>query len=247
MKRLIYLVPLLCVLCVGQGILIRSGAAVASGNTWTTSSGWSATGVSSGQISCTNAPGQQCPAVTVPATVAGDLLYVEQIYGGTGGQLSSGSGGGTWVFPANCNNSIASAGSLSCGYVLSATGGVTSITMTLNAGNAVELHFRSYHPSSTTAVAETVPAATTNAACSNNCTTPTVTLTGTSDVVIAAMANQLSNCSVAAPYGNYAAPSGDGIADNLNTASGTGATFSQASVCPSTNNGIATLSTVAFK
>jgi hypothetical protein len=216
----------------------------ACGNTWTTSTGWSATGATSSTgVACTPA----CPAVTVPTTVAGDLIYVQVVSSTNAFTISSGSAGaGTWVIPANCVSS-GGTGELACAYVLSATGGVTTITITMSGSITATISIRSYHPSSTTAVAETVPAANSSAGCSNNCTTPSVTLTGTSDLIVAAISAGDTGCSVASPYGNFTAPSGDGIADQFNATSGTGATFTQGTSCPTAASAAAGMTTVAFK
>ena len=79
-------------------------------------------------VSCTPA----CPAITVPSTGSGNLLFMAFAATTSGVYLSSISGGGTWVTPASCQISATGlAQAQSCAYVLSSTGSVTSITPTL--------------------------------------------------------------------------------------------------------------------
>lgn len=252
MRTLISLIILLSITAstYGQSSLPLTGAgagkASGAGNTWTTSSGWAAAGTTSASLTCNPNP---CTAVTVPATVAGDLLFISS-FGPSGNNYApaSISAGGTLVVSANCSTNTGPSGSIGCGWVLSATGGVTSIAVTMNiVATGIVLNFRSYHPSSTTAVAETVPAATNNASCSNNCVTPTVTLTSSSDLLIAFGIFGNTGCSAASPYGNTATPNSGLIADRFNTSSGTGATFTQGTACPTAAAGDAIMSTVAFK
>lgn len=175
-------------------------------------------------------------AVTVTSTTAGNLLVALAFESSTAQiQLSAGSAGGSWVFPSNCRAfQSSSTGSTSCGYVLSATGGVTSITMTTSSAPSTTyaIVINEYHSTVGSVAAETVPAGTTSASCSNNCTTASITVTGSADVLIAGIATGNTGCSVGSPWGNFSAPSGDGMGDNISTASGTGATFTQGTSCP---------------
>jgi hypothetical protein len=249
-KLLFFLLALcLCASAAAQQILPQIFQTQPSGggsNTWTTSTGWSTTGTTSSSLTCSPA----CTAMTVPTTVVGDLVTIELFNVAGGVSISSVSGGGTWVVPGgtSCNASQAGAGHVHCAFMLGAASAVTSITITMTGSQGGNFfNIRSYHPSSTTAVAETVPAGTTSSSCSNNCNAPSVTLTGTSDVIVSTIATGDSGCSAASPFGNFTAPDGDGMADNLNTSSGTGAVFTQGNSCPTAAASSAAMNTVAFK
>ena len=85
--------------------------------------------------------GQTCTpsgcTLTIPATAAGNLLFLES-GDGSGTFITSVSGGGTWVVPSGPNtcrlaSSIAGQNmSASCAYVLSSTAGATSLTITMS-------------------------------------------------------------------------------------------------------------------
>lgn len=232
-----------------QQVIGSSPYPSAAGNTWTTSSGWSATGTTLAGGTCTNT----CSAWTIPSTVAGDLLFFEG-YSTSNVTGVSFSAGGSWVFPANCNVTDASTAEVFCGYVLSATGGVTSLQLTISSASNIVANFRSYHPSNATAVAETIPAASFVTNCGTTatpCNAPSVTLTGTSDLLISAVTFQTNGCNTI-NFSNFTAPSGDGLADKFNTSSGTGAAFRQATStgnCGTATYGLANaaMTTVAFK
>jgi len=232
------IVTTLFVVLLGQFVAtVPATSSVAAGNTWTTSSGWSAAGVTASGVNCSALP---CAAITIPSTVSGDLLYIQMFAGGRAIQAGSTSVG-TIVAPANCTSSP-----LSCGYILSETGGQTSIQINLdNVISSAEFVIRSYHPSATTAVAETVPAA--NSTTCSTCSAPTATLTGTSDIVISAFDGGWYVCSVGSPFGNLFTDAGFGLSDNFNTSSGTGGVFVQGSSCPTPNSDVGTSTTVAFK
>ena len=191
--------------------------------------------------------------ITVASTTSGNQLVAVAWTptSTTGKNLSAAGSGGTWVFPANCaafNN--ASTGEVSCGYTLSATGGVTSIVLTVAAtpsGTWAALIYE-YHSSAGGVAVETVPAGTSTGAgtCSTACTAPNVTLAGSADVVIGAIATGNTACSVSSPYGDFTAPQGDGFADNLNTSSGTGANFTQGTACPTAAAARAAAISIAF-
>lgn len=80
------------------------------------------------EISCPITAGDdKACVVTIPSTHAGNLLVGYAITA-TNHTIASVSGGGTWVL---CGSSCQS-GAIDGAYVLSATGGVTSVTMTIN-------------------------------------------------------------------------------------------------------------------
>lgn len=77
-----------------------------------------------------------CGAITIPSVTAGNLIFVtEADQAGTGNfTLSTLTGAGTAVIPANCHQNTAAGQEweLNCGYVLSGTGAATTITPTLS-------------------------------------------------------------------------------------------------------------------
>jgi hypothetical protein len=136
---------------------------------------------SAGQVSCS----PSC-TLTVPSTGSGHLLFlVEGDTGSNHRQISSVSGGGTWVVPSgagtcNANNTI------SCAYVLSSSSGVTSVTVTLT-GSTTTAGFTWWEFSRTTG-SFTLD---TQGAKSQTGTTlpvsPTITCSGSNDIVISAV------------------------------------------------------------
>ena len=232
---------LFCAAQHGNQAAMATPAPVAAATTWTLASH-----STSGNLTCS----PTCTAYSLGFTgQIGDVLLVFA-YTGANKHLSSGNTGyGTWVFPANCNiYQSSSTGTVSCGYVI-LTATVTSITMTMNVNqsNPIIIDVRAYHSTAGGIVAESVPTPTTSSSCSNNCVAPTVSLTGTADVVVSSIATGNTGCSAASPFANFSAPSGDGVADHLNTSSGTGATFTQGTSCPTAAASAAGMVSIAFK
>lgn len=161
-------------------------------------------------------------------------------------------GFGTWVFPANCAEfQSAGTGEVSCGYVI-LTSTTTSITMSMNIGSTVNtvLDVREYSSTLGTPAVETVPAPVGSASCGASgtpCNAPAVTVSGSNDVIVSAIATGDSACNANSPFGNFSAPTGDGIADNINTATGTGGAFTQGTACPTAVNAAAGMISLAFK
>ena len=77
-----------------------------------------------------------CPAITIPATTAGDLLYVES--GNLGSHIASISGGGSWTVNPSCAISMSQAGNdnLSCAYLLSVAANTTTLNITMSGSAA---------------------------------------------------------------------------------------------------------------
>lgn len=77
-------------------------------------------------------------AYTLGSTTSGNLLFMQTAALISGYYISSVSGGGTWVVPSGCqiHDPTTYVSSMSCAYVLSATGGTTSITITMNGSNS---------------------------------------------------------------------------------------------------------------
>jgi hypothetical protein len=248
--RTIIILLLLSPLALAQYTIPQStGATAASGggggNTWTTSTGWSASGTTTASLTCSPA----CPAITIPTSVIGDAIAIVLFNGAGGVSVASGTGPGTVSVPT-CEANQASAGHLNCAYVIT-TSATTTLNLTLNGSQGGNIfNIRSYHPSSTTPIAETVPTGTTSTSCgttATKCNAPNVTLVGTSDVVVSAISTADTGCSVTAPFGNFASPAGDGMGDNLNTSSGTGGAFIQGNSCPTGANAAASMVSLAFR
>lgn len=122
--------------------------------------------------------------VTLTSTTAGSLLAFGLVSQNTPAQtFVSISAGGTFVHPGTCSFQSTSNLYVDCGYVLAATGGVTSITVTLSGtfGGAIEIDEVSY----TGAGAITLDGTPTGNALTTctSCAVVPLTITGTSDYV----------------------------------------------------------------
>src|ERR1039458_9614283 len=176
-----------------------------------------------------------CPTETISSTGAGDLLFVAALNTGNGtataniASISCTPSCGTWVYPgAACRAwSHVSAGE-DCAYVLSSSAGAKSITVTMSATSNLSqsLSFREYHSTAGAFGLSGGPSAGMVSACTT-CLTPNISVTG-NNVVIAGGSPDNGFTAMAAPFGNVQIDSfGAIIGDNLNTASGTGATLTQ--------------------
>jgi Ig-like domain-containing protein len=73
-------------------------------------------------------------SLSIPATGSGHLLYIEAA-DMTSSHISSISGGGSWIVPTGsntCQIMLSGSDALSCGYVLSSTAGVSSLSVTMS-------------------------------------------------------------------------------------------------------------------
>ena len=176
-----------------------------------------------------------CPTETISSTGAGDLLFVAALNTGNGtataniANISCTPSCGTWVYPgAACQAwSHLSAGE-DCAYVLSSSAGAKSITVTMSATSNLSqsLSFREYHSTAGAFGLSGGPSAGLVSACTT-CLTPNISVTG-NNVIIAGGTPDNGFTAMAAPFGNALIDSYEAIiGDNLNTASGTGATLTQ--------------------
>lgn len=144
---------------------------------------YTCTGTNTTTVNCT---------VKTAATTAGNLLILmSSIYskGSSGPVVSSASGGGTWTHCPNGAASVSySSGSwnaVDCGYILSASGGATSVTLSwtgsFTAAN-VDLELVEVHRSTGTATYDNGNLAET-ASCAS-CSAPALSLTGSSDFIM---------------------------------------------------------------
>lgn len=188
------------------------------------------------KITCGNV--SSC-AITVTSTGAGNLLVGSALIIDTAGNLQSISGGSS-VHPANCLATDSGAsGSSDVAYILSATGGSTSITFTFNGTftiGVIQLWEFSY--SSGPAVFDLCN----NRDQSTNSASPLgvslTALTGSNDVFIQQGLFVGTVSAVTTYTGNF--PNGNGMAYLLNSTNGTAPTWTQS---PS---GRAALSGIAF-
>lgn len=201
--------------------------------------------VNTGSGACNGGAGADCPALTVSATGAGNVGVIMLLNAqASGHNIASVSGGGTWVIPAAsaCELGNNNEGDVSCAYILSLTGGVTSITVTMNAASTLtDVTYWEYSVSPGPALLDTTGTVR-NTSASTSQTCNTLTLTGTKDIIVSGIVNSAGNVSsVASPYGNLLATSFKGASDNENTAVGTGPTYTLAS------SGTAICSAIAIK
>jgi hypothetical protein len=194
-----------------------------------------------------------CPAITTTAIGAGDLLFVSATNTGNGSATSNitsiscaPNSCGTWVLPGSlCQQWSANTGGISCAYVLSSTAGATSVTVTMSASTTeAALYLREYHTTSAGGFSYDSAASNLITTACTSCVTPSLTLSGTDDVVIAGGTPNHGFSAMNSPYGDVQVDAAEGtiIGDVLNTASGAGATITQGSVA-----GTAAVYTIAFK
>jgi hypothetical protein len=77
-------------------------------------------------------------AYTINSAASGNLLFMQTAALVSGYYISSISGGGTWVIPSSCqiHDPTTYVSSMACAYNLSATGGTTSLTITMTGINS---------------------------------------------------------------------------------------------------------------
>ena len=150
--------------------------------------------------------GSSACVVTIPSTTAGNALVAAAITGlTTGNPATTGSGGGTWVHPTGCS-AFASPGSVDFLYLLSVTGGTTSVTINVTTSNAFYgVAIWEVSRGTGTAAYDTCNTATTSTC--TTCATPTLTFTGSNDAVF----------EVGNPDNNISAISGTGYSFDTNS------------------------------
>jgi hypothetical protein len=207
------------------------------------------------QITCS----PTCPAFSINPTGADDLLFVAAVGTGDGHNNQTNIGSiacanasgpascGTWVQPGApvCQGWNSNGGGVDCGYVLSASPGITSVTVTMSSYTPYgTVYFREYQTTEPTGFRFDVGATAFNSTGCDSCVTPGLSLSDANDVVIASGAPQSSFTGIDAPYGDVETEpfTLSVIGDVLNTASGAGATLTG----NGTSNNQATLFTIAF-
>ncbi len=202
---------------------------------WTFNSSRSATAACSGS-SC---------SITVPSTTSGDTgVIMVATDSTTQSTISSISGGGTGTIPTGCAAVDSSAGGVALAFIPALSSGVTSITVNLNnSPGAWTIDFRDYTSSGGSVTQDGSCGASSLSSCTS-CVAPAATgLSGTSDVVVSNINPFNSITAASSPCGNFVeiAPNNNGVADHLNTSSGTGCTMTQSSA------GTASADTIALK
>jgi hypothetical protein len=180
-------------------------------------------------------------SLTIPSTGSGHLLFVAVHSASSSDFLSSASGGGTWVVPSGagtCKLNNSTTIQESCGYVLSSTSGVTSITFTMSASGTYGFTTFEVSRSTGSFMLDTEGSTTISTSTLAN-VGPALTLGGTNDVIFQQAGGQgfINNVTyypqpyvaTAAGFQVYYDPSapGDNAASAilLNTANGAAATW----------------------
>ena len=185
-----------------------------------------------------------CNTTCVPFTLGftvppGDVLVACESFGANAYILSGDTSYGTWVTAATVaglkayQSSATQAGA--CAYVI-VTSPVSSVTMGYNVDADGYVRFYDFNKSVGTISAETVPAAATSTSCGSSishCTSPAISITGANDVIITMANFGNTACSVGSPFtAIHIDTFGDASAYQLNTVSGTGASWVQGTACP---------------
>lgn len=185
---------------------------------------------------------QNCSActsatLTLGASTGTGHLLVVMAHGTNGatGNISTVSGAGTWIVDTGCHATNGTVfGLTACAYNTSTTSGVGSLSLTFSASNnyryeAIEYSFTGSSISFDTSNTSIHTGASTSQAC------PNLTLTGTNDVVLCGVIVTGTN-TITSISGSYtievsgtASSQGGAAADLLNTASGTGPTWTTGS------------------
>jgi hypothetical protein len=180
------------------------------------------------------------------ATGTGNLLIL--VVGGTNGtsgDISTGTppgSGGTWVIGTTCHTTNGTVfGLSSCAWVLSSTGGVTSIFITFTATNTYRYGLLEYHYTGSS-VAFDVAGTSVHTSNTTSQVGPTLSLTGTNDVIINGVVMTVTSTitSISSPYtqppdiSDTGSSQALGASSVLNSTTGTGPTWttgSSSSIC----------------
>jgi hypothetical protein len=140
-------------------------------------------------VQVVNGTSSSCSAgactLTVAATTAGNLGVVFLSATNTSTKISSVSGGGTWVANGACKTT-SSAQAADLAYITSLTGGVTSLTITASNTYVNAVSFAEYSASGTWSFESCTLLA--NQSSTSHPTSPSVTTTGTSDLIVTVLA-----------------------------------------------------------
>jgi len=190
----------------------------------------------------TNCSGSTCGAV-LTSTTAGNLLVIGY-FGANSVTVSSINAGGTFVHCPSCAvGASGTSGFIDAGYVLSATGSVTAITVTLSgSGGAWATIVSEFKSDAGTAIYDT-SLTKTDTTCTS-CATPALTLTGANDLVVelAAAGQSITTPFIGSPYTNPSIqPNGDGWAGALNVTSFSAPSWTQSPT------GVLSGAAIAFK
>lgn len=185
---------------------------------------------------CTGA--STCAVTLTQNTGSGNLLVISVSGGASATRtISSISAGGTFVHCSNCSANAAG-NIVDQGWVLSSTGGVSSITVTLSGSATFFAEIDEYSTSSGPAIADTSGSGT-EATCTS-CAGKALALGGSNDVIVQVISPNGSASNITAPYSNPNDASASSTAGALNQSAGTAPTWT-------TTSGVAAVAAVAFK
>lgn len=165
------------------------------------------------------------------STGSGHLLVLFVVgYNGAVGQINSISGGGSWTVDTNCHGTNGTVfAAVSCAYVLTSSSGASSLTITMSANNNYRYGLTEYSFTGAS-VSYATSGTTTNTTNSNTQTGVTLSgLTGNNVIVRGITENVAVSNTISSPYtiefNNSGAGTTTASADSLNTATGTGPTW----------------------
>lgn len=217
--------------------VIPSGGGGGGSKTWSMVQHSSNTACSSTSATC---------SVTVTSTGSGHLLVITAVYGSSSTDItiSSTSGGGTSTHCTNCHATRDSSGDEEdISYILSSTSGATSISVTMSSsafsGNWIATVEEYSWTGGGSAALDTSNSVQDNTSCTT-CNLPSLTLTGTDDVVLYDLNSSQGTTAPGGIWTNPADVNTTGVFAAINTSS----TLSTFAMSPS---GVATVGAIAFK
>lgn len=171
--------------------------------------------------------------MTVTATIAhsAGILFYEQQYTNAGTLTAVSGGGGTWVVDPGCAYDLAAATSyIVCAYNVDMASSTTTLTLTLSgapgSGSGQNVAFFEYGYSGSSVSKDTVGI---RQQLTQVSPLPGVTLTlsGTTDVIVQCTGYSSNTTGIQAPYGNYTGGGGSQLTcgDIENTSSGGASNF----------------------
>jgi hypothetical protein len=243
--RRLLLIPLLCCLALGQGVVLAPKAVWSPKTTiFPGASAGGATAALNGSPShSSGCSGSATCSVTLSQSIpSGHFLIIAAATDLASTTMSSISVGGTLVPCTNCVfNSGHGLNNTNGGWVLSTTSTAGPVVVTFS---QVATEFVSIYDYSCTGgtVSHDADNTADNATDTSPITGPNITLTGTNDVIVNWADGGVDPTAVSAPFADFVSVSGVGFADHLNTNSGTGANFTAAG-----NSGGKTAAGIAMK
>jgi hypothetical protein len=245
--RRLLLIPLLCCLALGQGVVLAPKAVWSPKTTiFPGASAGGATAALNGSPSTANCTGSATCSVTLSQSIpSGHFLIIGAATDLAATTMSSISVGGTLV-PCTASDCVFNSGhalnNTNGGWVLSTTSTAGPVVITFS--QVVHSFVAIYDYSCTGGtVSHDADNTADNATDTSPITGPVISTTGTNDVIVNwADGAGVDPTAVSAPFADFVSVSGVGFADHLNTNSGTGANFTAAG-----NSGGKTAAGIAMK